>query len=56
MAKSVKEHYAKCKTVICIVEEEIPGKALEYSHFDHLVLAKDLGIDLFTKKYLNTRQ
>ncbi|WP_205494740.1 hypothetical protein [Polycladomyces zharkentensis] len=43
MAKSVKEHHPHAITAVCIVEEKVPMQARRFKHFDHIVLAKDLG-------------
>lgn len=47
MAKSAKDQIENVKIVLCLVEEEIPKSAMEYPHFDHIVLAKNLGFKNF---------
>ncbi|MBN2909552.1 hypothetical protein JQC72_08430 [Polycladomyces sp. WAk] len=43
MARSAKEHHPDARVAVCIVEEQVPLAAQNFQHFDHIVLAKDLG-------------
>ncbi|WP_167577458.1 hypothetical protein [Ammoniphilus sp. YIM 78166] len=47
MARSIKEHMPDAKMILCVVEKKLDPSLWEFSHFDHLVLAKDLGINDF---------
>ncbi|MBN2909551.1 hypothetical protein JQC72_08425 [Polycladomyces sp. WAk] len=43
MARSAKAHHPDARVAVCIVEEQVPLAAQNFQHFDHIVLAKDLG-------------
>lgn len=47
LAESVKKHNSDAKFVLCLVEREVPQVALDFPHFDEVVLAKDAGWDNF---------
>lgn len=47
LAESVKEHNKDATFVLCLVEREIPQVALDFPHFDEVVLAKDAGWENF---------
>jgi hypothetical protein len=47
LAESVKRHCKEARFVLCLVEREIPKVALDYPHFDEVILAKDAGWDNF---------
>jgi hypothetical protein len=49
LAKSAKEHHKNLIFVLCLVEESIPQKASQFPYFDHIILAKDLGIPDFER-------
>ncbi|MFC5468847.1 hypothetical protein ACFPPD_08935 [Cohnella suwonensis] len=49
LAKSVKENAKHCKFVLCLVEEEIHPDTKKIDFFDHVVLAKDIGVPNFYK-------
>ncbi|RIE04105.1 hypothetical protein D3H35_09180 [Cohnella faecalis] len=49
LAKSVKDNAKHCKLVLCLVEEDIHPDAKKFEGFDHVVLAKDLGVPNFYK-------
>ncbi|AXK70889.1 hypothetical protein DWG18_00355 [Lysobacter sp. TY2-98] len=43
LAESVKRNCRDATFVLCLVEREVPQVALDYPHFDEVVLAKDAG-------------
>ena len=47
LAESVKQHNKDATFVLCLVEREIPQVALDFPHFDEVVLAKDAGWENF---------
>lgn len=49
LAESVKRHDPQGTFVLCLVEREAPKVALDFPHFDEVVLAKDAGWDDFDK-------
>ncbi|HEX5693834.1 MAG TPA: hypothetical protein VFY00_04345, partial [Arenimonas sp.] len=49
LAESVKRHDPQARFVLCLVEREAPDVALQFPHFDEVVLAKDAGWDDFDR-------
>ncbi len=47
LAESVKRHCSDSTFVLCLVEREAPQMALDFPHFDEVILAKDAGWDNF---------
>lgn len=47
LAESLKRHDKGARFVLCLVEREAPAVALEFPHFDEVILAKDAGWDAF---------
>lgn len=47
LAESVKRNCRDAKFVLCLVEREVPQVALDFPHFDEVILAKDAGWDNF---------
>lgn len=43
LAESVKHNCRDAMFVLCLVEREAPQVALDFPHFDHVILAKDAG-------------
>ncbi|MDN4593223.1 hypothetical protein [Polycladomyces subterraneus] len=52
MARSVKKHNPGARVAVCILEEKIPMSARDYQHFDHIVLAKDIGYANFFYRHM----
>lgn len=49
LAESVKRHNPRARFVLCLVEREVPAVALEFPHFDEVILAKDAGWEAFDR-------
>jgi len=49
LAESVKRHNPRVRFVLCLVEREVPAIALEFPHFDEVILAKDAGWEAFDR-------
>ena len=49
LAESVKRHDPEGTFVLCLVEREAPQVALDFPHFDEVVLAKDAGWEDFDR-------
>ena len=47
LAESVKRHNKDAKFILCLVEREVPQAAIDFPHFDEVVLAKDAGWENF---------
>lgn len=47
LAESVKRHCKDAYFVLCLVEREAPAVAMEFPHFDEVILAKDAGWENF---------
>lgn len=49
LAESLKRHNPDAIFVLCLVEREAPAAAVDFPHFDEVVLAKDAGWDDFDR-------
>ncbi|RXT13981.1 hypothetical protein [Ammoniphilus sp. CFH 90114] len=49
MAKSIKEHMPHAIVVLCVVEKKLDPSLWDFTPFDNLVLAKDLGLNHFNQ-------
>jgi len=49
LAKSIKEVSPATRFVVCLVEREVHAAAKEYTYFDEVILAKDLGFENFDR-------
>lgn len=47
MANSAKRHHPDAKVVVCLIEKTLHPAAGKFASFDHVLLAKDLGIPNF---------
>jgi hypothetical protein len=43
LAQSIKKHMPKSKIIVCLIEKDYPDRQGDFSIFDEIVLAKDMG-------------